>query len=137
MATLATDLAHHNGIMTDPGNFERFRIDAVEHVKIDEGIVHRGDQRVGHRVRKSAEIIVRTRRVDDDKIMSVLNFADGPLKGGEVLALSFNRAVYSSQVKPEVIEQFQLYHWFETNFYGSEHNESAISGEYPDQLTLL
>jgi hypothetical protein len=52
------------------------RIDAGEHVEIDEAVVHRGYQGIGDPVRQPVEEGVGARRVDDDEIMALLDFGE-------------------------------------------------------------
>jgi hypothetical protein len=50
-------------------------IDGSEHVEIEEAVVDRGHQRVGHRMRQTHQIGVGTRRIDDDEIEGALDRA--------------------------------------------------------------
>lgn len=62
----------------------RSRIDRDEHVEVDESVVERRDQRVGHRMGQPHQISVVAGRIDDDEIVRVL---DGIDRGGELVEL--------------------------------------------------
>ena len=63
---LASRVLDGAGIVADAGDAEVFRIDVAEHVEVDEAVIERRDQRVGHRVRQPRQIVVVAGRVDDD-----------------------------------------------------------------------
>src|SRR6266403_610407 len=77
LTPLAPDIPHHLRIMALAGHRVGFRIDGAEHVKIEEAVVDRRHQGVGHRMREPHQITVRTRGVDHDKIKGPLDRAHG------------------------------------------------------------
>ena len=91
-AALAARLADHFGIVADPDHFEGGRIDRAEHVEIDETVVERGDQRIGHRMGEPHQIGIVARRIDDDEIVAVLDRAHRFGEGGKFLRLDFVEA---------------------------------------------
>ena len=75
MAWLTT-VADHLGVMALAGDRIGGRVDGAEHIEIDEAVVERGNQRVGHGMREPREIAVGAGRVDDDEIVRLLDRAD-------------------------------------------------------------
>ena len=73
--------------MADTGQFECGRIDHAEHVEIDEAVVERRDQRIGHGVGEPHQIGIGARGIDDDEVVALLDRADRLGKGGEFLRL--------------------------------------------------
>ena len=70
-------------------------IDRAEHVEIDEAVVERGHQRVGHRMREPHQVGVVAGRIDHDEVAGVLDFVDRGREVGELgrLVLVDPRAV--------------------------------------------
>ena len=91
-AALAPRLAHHLRVMADPGQHEARRIDRAEHVEIDEAVVERRDQRVGHRMREPHEVGIGARRIDDHEIMGALDRAHRLGEGAEFLRFDLVKA---------------------------------------------
>ena len=77
-AALPARLAHHLGVMAGAGHREGRGIDRAEHVEIDEAVVERRDQRVGHRMGEPHQIAVVAGRIDDDEIVGVLDRSRSP-----------------------------------------------------------
>ena len=84
---LAARFAHHLGIVAFAGDGEVGRVERREHVEVDEAVVERRDQRVGHRVREPHQIGVVAGRIDDHDIVAVLDGADRAREAGEFLRL--------------------------------------------------
>ena len=59
-----------SAIVALAGHREGRGIDRAEHVEIDEAVVERRDQRVGHRMGEPHQVAVGARRVDDDEIVA-------------------------------------------------------------------
>ena len=74
---LAARLAHHAGIVALAVHREGGRIERTEHVEIDEAVVDRRDQRVGHRMREPHQIGVGAGRIDHNHVVGVLDRGDG------------------------------------------------------------
>ena len=84
---LAARLAHHLGVMAFAGDGEIDRVERAEHVEIDEAVVERRDQRVGHRMGEPHQIGVAAGRVDHHHVVAVLDRADRLREIGELLRL--------------------------------------------------
>ena len=85
--------------MADPGQREARRIDRAEHVEIDEAVVERRDQRVGHRMREPHEVGVGARRINDDEIMGVLDRARPPRRRRRIPPLRSRRGAGRRRVR--------------------------------------
>ena len=83
-AALAARLAHHLGVVARAGDREGRGIDGAEHVEIDEAVVERRDQRVGHRMREPHQVGVGARRIDHDEVVDVLDRVDRLGEAGEL-----------------------------------------------------
>jgi len=88
-AALPPRLAHHVGEMAGARHRKSHRVDSREHVEIDEAVVERCDQRIGHRMRKPHQIAVVPRRIDDNEIVRVFDRIDGGSKFAELRGLIF------------------------------------------------
>src|SRR5882724_3726922 len=77
LAALAPCAAHHLGIMALAGHRIGGGIDGPQHIEIEEAVVDRRDQRVGHRMRKAHQIAVGSRRIDHDEVERPFDDADG------------------------------------------------------------
>ena len=52
-------------------------VDGSQHVEIEEAVIDRRHQRVGHRVRQAHQVAIRPGRIDDDEIEGALDRAHG------------------------------------------------------------
>ena len=77
LTALAARIPHHLGIMALAGHGIGGGIDGSQHVEIEETVIDRRHQRVGHRMRQPHQIAVVAGRIDHDEIESTLNRADG------------------------------------------------------------
>ena len=84
---LAARLAHHLGVVAFAGDAEIGRIEGGEHVEIEEAVVERRDQRVGHRMGEPHQIGVVAGRIDHHHVVAVLERADRLREVGEFLRL--------------------------------------------------
>src|SRR5208282_659729 len=88
-AALPARLTHHFGVVADAGHLEGGRIDDAEHIEIDEAVVKRGNQRIGHRMGQPHQVRIAARRVDDDEIVAALDRAHRFGEGAKFLRLDF------------------------------------------------
>ena len=75
LAALAPRIAHHLRIMALAGHRIGRGVDGSEHVEIEEAVVDRRHQRIGHRVRQPHQVAVGTRGIDHDEIEGPLDRA--------------------------------------------------------------
>jgi hypothetical protein len=59
-------------------------IDATEHVEIEETVIQRRHQRIGHRMRKPHQVGVVAGRIDHDEIVAVLDLVDRGREASEL-----------------------------------------------------
>ena len=83
-APLPAGVADHLGVVALAGDRIGGRVDGAEHVEVDEAVVERRDQRIGHGMGEPREIAVGARRIDDDEIVRLLDRADRLGKAGEL-----------------------------------------------------
>ncbi|MGY3420593.1 hypothetical protein ACVWZW_001068 [Bradyrhizobium sp. F1.13.4] len=76
LAALAPDIPHHLGVVALARHRVIGGIDGAEHIEIEEAVVDRGHQRVGHRVRKPHQVAVGAGRIDDDEVEAALDRRD-------------------------------------------------------------
>ena len=77
MAALAPGVAHHLRIMAFAGYGIGRGVDRPEDVEIEEAVVDRRHQCIGHRMRQTHQITIRPRGIDDDEIERPLDRANG------------------------------------------------------------
>ena len=102
LAALAARIAHGGGVLRVFDDLVADRIDAREHVEIDEAVVHRRDQRVGDAVGETAEECVRTGRVDHDEIVVVLDLGEAIHQLAQFVALGLGDRVLDGRRHVEV-----------------------------------
>ena len=73
-------LPDHLGIDRRPLDRAAARVEARQHVEVDEAVVHRRDQRVGRRVRQPRVGAVGARAVDDDVVAAATSSASAAWK---------------------------------------------------------
>jgi hypothetical protein len=73
LAALAPDVAHHLRVMALSCHRVIGGVDGAEHVEIEEAVVDRRDQRVGHRMGQPHQVAVGARRIDDDEVETALD----------------------------------------------------------------
>lgn len=62
--------------MADAGRLECLRIDVRQHIKIEEAVVERRNQRVGHGMGEAREVGVRTRGINHDEVLPMFDLGD-------------------------------------------------------------
>ena len=90
-------LAHHLGVVTFASDGKIDWIEGGEHVKVEEAVVDRRDQGVGHGMSEPHQKGVIPRRIDYHEIMRALKRADGGREVGDLGPLvGFHRAGLSA-----------------------------------------
>src|ERR1700723_419282 len=95
--------------MADTVELERMRIDLTEHVKVDETVVKRCDQGIGHRMSKPHQVGVVSRRIDNDEIAIALHRAHRSGESLEFLCLDLIEPRPSSARDPTMLGMSALY----------------------------
>ena len=107
-AALAARFTHHVGIVALAGDGEIGRIERGEHVEIDEAVVERRHQRIGHRVREAHQIAVMAGRIDHHHVVGVFDRTDRLGKVIELFRLvRFHRIAFGA-ADDEMRRQFEL-----------------------------
>src|SRR5476649_758879 len=75
LTALASGIPHHLRIVALADDRIGRGVDGAEHVEVEEAVVDRRHQRVGHRVRKTHQIAVGPRSIDHDEIECTLDRA--------------------------------------------------------------
>ena len=60
--------------MAVAGDRESLRVDGADHIEIDEAVIDRRDQRIGHRMRKPHQVIIVSGRIHHDKAAALRQF---------------------------------------------------------------
>jgi hypothetical protein len=77
LLAIAAGIAHYLGIVTISRHGIGLGIDGSEHVEIQEAVIDRRHQRVGHGMCKPHQIAVDAGRIDHDEVKGPLHRADG------------------------------------------------------------
>src|ERR1700730_18494252 len=75
--------------MANPRHLETDRIDCAENVEVDKTVVQGRDQGVRHRMGETHHVGIVPRRIDDDKIVTLLDRAYRLSKRSELLSFDF------------------------------------------------
>src|SRR5471032_227616 len=83
-SALAARLLHHLGVVAGAGDAESLGIDGAKHIEVDETVVQRRNQGIGHRMNVPRQNAVMTGGIDHNKGMALRQRTDGI---GERLAI--------------------------------------------------